>query len=287
MNAIQLNEKIARFYDECTPVWEKAWSEHIHQGYYGPNGDEEKDHRQAQDDLIEAMLHFARIDHREEHKLSLLDLGCGIGGTLFHLSERFQGQLTGVTISESQVNRANEISEQRNLDQRLKVQLGDVLDDSTLLEAHDVVWSIELCEHLSDKASLFNKKFATTKAGGTMVMATFCHRNTTDRPLSEREEALLKRFYRNYHLPYVESLEHYTKYAEAAGYEDVKSEDWTVATAPFLKAILGSMLAPKTLWQVLQSGALLRQGAFGLRTVIQARDLGLLRFGVITGRRPH
>ena len=287
MNAIKLNEKIARFYDECTPVWEKAWSEHIHQGYYGPNGDEDKDHLQAQDDLIEAMLNFAQIDVQKDNTSSLLDIGSGIGGTLFYLSDRFQGQLSGVTISESQAKRTRVLAQQKELAHRLTVQLGDVLDDKTELQAHDVVWSIEVCEHLSDKSSLFKKKFEATKPGGTMVMTTFCHRGISDKPLSDREQNLLKKFYKNYHIPYVESLEQYTDYAKSAGYEDVRSEDWTIATEPFLRAILGSMFAPKTLWQVLQSGALLKQGALGLKTVIKAKESGLLRFGIITGRRPE
>ena len=286
MSTMPINEQIARFYDECTPVWEKAWSEHIHQGFYGINGDEKKDHRQAQDDLIEAMLKFAQIEVATENSLSLLDIGSGIGGTLFHLAERFQGQLSGVTISASQVSRTQELAQERDLAHRVNIQLGDVLSDDTVLEAHDVVWSIEVCEHLNDKASLFEKKFEATKPGGTMVMATFCHRETLGRALDDREQDLLKKFYKNYHLPYVESLGQYTEYAKKAGFKDVKSEDWTTATEPFLGAILGSMFTPKTLWQVLQSGALLKQGAMGLKTVIQARDLGLLRFGVITGKRP-
>ncbi len=286
MNSMPINEKIAQFYDECTPVWEKAWSEHIHQGFYGIKGDEKKDHLQAQNDLIEAMLNFAQINTQTDEALSLLDIGSGIGGTLFYLAERFQGQLSGVTISKSQVSRTHELAQERGLDHRLKIQLGDVLDDQTTLEQHDVVWSIEVCEHLTDKAPLFNKKFAATKPGGIMVMTTFCHRNTSDRALDDREQTLLKKFYKNYHLPYVESLDQYTEYAINAGFEEVRHEDWTTATEPFLGAILGSMFTPKTLWQVLQSGALLKQGAMGLKTVIQARDLGLLRFGVLTGKRP-
>ena len=286
MNSMPINEKIAQFYDECTPVWEKAWSEHIHQGFYGIKGDEKKDHLQAQNDLIEAMLNFAQINTQTDEALSLLDIGSGIGGTLFYLAERFQGQLSGVTISKSQVSRTHELAQARGLDDRLKIQLGDVLDDQTTLEQHDVVWSIEVCEHLTDKAPLFNKKFAATKPGGIMVMTTFCHRNTSDRALDDREQTLLKKFYKNYHLPYVESLDQYAEYAVNAGFEDVRCEDWTTATEPFLGAILGSMFTPKTLWQVLQSGALLKQGAMGLKTVIQARDLGLLRFGVLTGKRP-
>ena len=80
-NPSVINQKIARFYDECTSVWERAWSEHIHQGYYGLEGDEEKDHLQAQLDLIEAMLSFAEIDTAKGDQMSLLDVGCGVGGS--------------------------------------------------------------------------------------------------------------------------------------------------------------------------------------------------------------
>ena len=94
------------------------------------------------------------------------------------------------------------------------------------------------------------------------------------------------RFYKAYHLPYVESLSDYARHAEAAGYVEVRTADWTVATAPFLGAIMRSMIRPKTMRHIVTSGALMRQGAAGLRAVIKARDLGLLRFGALTARRP-
>ena len=43
-----LKEGIAAFYDASSGVWEEVWGEHMHHGYYGPDGSARKDHRQAQ-----------------------------------------------------------------------------------------------------------------------------------------------------------------------------------------------------------------------------------------------
>ena len=42
-----LNEGIANFYDESTPLWQNMWGDHLHHGYYG-KGEAPKSNNQAQ-----------------------------------------------------------------------------------------------------------------------------------------------------------------------------------------------------------------------------------------------
>ena len=48
--------KIQTFYDEASGLWEQIWGEHMHHGYYGPDGRHRKNRRQAQIDLIDECL---------------------------------------------------------------------------------------------------------------------------------------------------------------------------------------------------------------------------------------
>ena len=79
-----LNEGIADFYDDSSELWERVWGEHMHHGYY-PGGVPRPDHTRAQVDMIDEALRWAGVD--DDHPVaSLLDVGCGIGGSSRHIA---------------------------------------------------------------------------------------------------------------------------------------------------------------------------------------------------------
>ena len=61
MKTRELNHNIRAFYDASSELWENTWGEHMHHGYYGADGTENRNHRQAQQDLIEELLKWAQI----------------------------------------------------------------------------------------------------------------------------------------------------------------------------------------------------------------------------------
>lgn len=103
----QLKKGIASFYDGSSALWERVWGEHMHHGYY-PNS-EPKDHRQAQSDMIDEVLKWAR-EKGEAKPVRVLDVGCGIGGSTRHIAREFGCKGRGITLSPYQAGRANELS---------------------------------------------------------------------------------------------------------------------------------------------------------------------------------
>ena len=81
----QLRSGIANFYDRSSRLWERTWGEHMHHGYY-PNG-EKKNHKQAQVDMVDGVLAWAGVD--EQKPTSVLDVGCGIGGSTRHIVRKY------------------------------------------------------------------------------------------------------------------------------------------------------------------------------------------------------
>ena len=57
----ELKEKIARFYDQSSPLWEDIWGEHMHMGHYGEKGDEDKTDKQAQIDMVDRLLDWGGV----------------------------------------------------------------------------------------------------------------------------------------------------------------------------------------------------------------------------------
>ena len=99
-----LAQRIQQFYDTSSSIWEQTWGEHMHHGYYGHDGQHRKDRRQAQIDLMEVLLNWAQVSAAN----TILDVGCGIGGSTIYLAKKFDAQAVGITLSPVQAKRAGE-----------------------------------------------------------------------------------------------------------------------------------------------------------------------------------
>ena len=98
VGAPDLNERIARFYDDSSSLWEEVWGEHMHMGHYGTKGDEKKTDSQAQIDMIDRFLDWGLDGAAVPTKV--LDAGCGVGGSSRHIARRYPGAaVIGVTLS--------------------------------------------------------------------------------------------------------------------------------------------------------------------------------------------
>ena len=97
---------IAGFYDRSSALWEEVWGEHMHHGYYIPEN--RTDHKQAQIDLIDEVLKWAGVDDANPPK-SIVDVGCGIGGSSRHIAKKYGCTAKGITLSPYQAKRGNDL----------------------------------------------------------------------------------------------------------------------------------------------------------------------------------
>ena len=116
-----------------------------------------------------------------------------------------------------------------------------------------------------------------------MIFATWCHRETNSLAgeLTPSEVAHLKEIYRVYCLPYVISLSEYRKIATECGFQNLKSDDWSIAVAPFWDVVIDSAIAPQAIIGLFQAGWQTIQGALSLSLMSRGYARGLVRFGLI------
>ncbi len=167
-----LNERIRKFYDRSTPLWERVWGEHLHHGFYGFDGQGKPSHSQAQVDLIYELLKWGGV---EEAK-NILDVGCGVGGSACYLAEHFRARVTGITLSPVQIESARQRAAERQLSNSTEFMLADALQPPFKDHSFDLIWSLEACEHFPDKAKFFRECYRMLRPGGILLMATWCHR---------------------------------------------------------------------------------------------------------------
>ena len=275
-----LNQQIKHFYDRSTPIWLDTWGEHMHHGYYGADGSERKDHRQAQVDLVEEMLHWGGVDRARR----ILDAGCGVGGSARYLAKRFDCAALGLTLSTVQAEQARQYTEKAGLENQVQFQVRDMMTLNAADGPFDLVWSMESAEHIRDKQQLFNIFHEILEPDGHFLMATWCHRPVPP-DLSERDQRLLDKIGKLYHLPPMVSRPALVEYAETAGFTDVKSVDWSRAVEPFWHAVIKTALRWRSIGGLLRAGWPTIKGAWAMRYMQLGFRRGLIEFAVVKGRK--
>lgn len=279
----ELHQKIQTFYDESSGLWETLWGEHMHHGFYGPTGTHRKDSYQAQVDLINALLSWADVQQAQ----TILDAGCGIGGSALYLCDRFGASVQGLTLSPRQAARATERAIAADLTEKATFQVADVLNTPFPDQQFDLIWSMESGEHYPDKAQFFRESYRLLEPGGKLLMATWCHRPTASLAgrLTSSEKQHLEALYQVYNLPYVLSLPAYAQLSEKAGFTKISIADWSNAVAPFWNAVIASALQWEALVGLLQSGWPTIQGALALGLMRWGFQRGLVRYGILVATK--
>ncbi len=278
-----IQSQIQQFYDASSGLWEQVWGEHMHHGYYGATGNEKKDRRQAQIDLIEELLNWAEVRQAEQ----IIDVGCGIGGSSLYLAQKFNAHATGITLSPVQASRATERAEEAGLAAEVQFQVADALDMPFADETFDFVWSMESGEHMPDKERFLAECYRVLKPGGTFLMATWCHRPITPATgqLTIDEQQHLAEIYRVYCLPYVISLPEYEAIAHHLPFQNIRTADWSDAVAPFWDIVVDSTFEPQAIFGLLQSGWSTIQAALSLGLMSRGYRRGLIRFGLLCANK--
>jgi tocopherol O-methyltransferase len=89
----------------------------MHHGYYIPEN--RTDHVQAQIDLIDEVLKWGEV----ESATSVVDVGCGIGGSSRHIARKFNCKAQGITLSPYQANRGSELAKVQGLEGQTSFQV--------------------------------------------------------------------------------------------------------------------------------------------------------------------
>ncbi|WP_414566271.1 MULTISPECIES: methyltransferase domain-containing protein [unclassified Anabaena] len=276
-----LYQQIQQFYDASSGLWEQIWGEHMHHGYYGADGSQKKDRRQAQIDLIEELLKWADV----QTAANILDVGCGIGGSSLYLANKFNAKATGITLSPVQATRAKERARDIGLSGRSDFQVADAQAMPFADDSFDLVWSLESGEHMPDKTKFLQECYRVLKPGGTLIMVTWCHRPTNNAPLTADEQKHLEDIYRVYCLPYVISLPEYEAIARQLSLNNLRTADWSTAVAPFWNIVIDSAFTPQAIFGLLTSGWQTIQGALSLGLMSRGYERGLIRFGLLRGTK--
>ena len=243
-NDAELKEGIAGFYDKSSAIWLDVWGEHMHHGYY-PSASY-KDHNAAQIDMIDRSLDFAFAHDTTFKPRTMVDVGCGVGGSSRHIARKLNVTGEGLSLSPYQIKRAQRFTQEQNLSHALRYAVNDAMNMPFKDESFDLTWSMESGEHTPDKKRFMQELVRVTAPGGRIIVVTWCHRElkADEKSLQPKELRLLDKINDAYFLPAWVPGSLYVKLARELGLEDIKYDDWSEFIAPFWPAVFKSALKP-------------------------------------------
>ncbi|MEL6471652.1 MAG: methyltransferase domain-containing protein [Cyanobacteria bacterium J06623_4] len=282
------SDSVAQSYDEWTQdgILEFYWGEHIHLGHYG-NPPRQKDFRQAKYDFVHEMVKWGGLDQCAPGA-TLLDVGCGIGGSSRVLAKDYGFDVTAVTISPGQVERATQLTPEN-------VSAKFMVDDAMALsfpdETFDVVWSLEAGPHMPDKAVFARELLRVLKPGGLLVVGDWNQRDARRKPLNFWEKPVMKQLLDQWSHPEFSSIEGFAELLEGTGLVQgsVATADWSKETLPsWIDSIWQGVIRPKGLVKFGLSGLI--KSAREVPTLLLMRlafGNGLCRFGMFRATRAN
>jgi MPBQ/MSBQ methyltransferase len=282
----QTADSVANSYDDWTSdgILEFYWGEHIHLGHYG-SPPRRKDFLAAKHDFVHEMVRWGGLDQLPAGT-TVLDVGCGIGGSSRILARDYSFAVIGVTISPQQVKRARELTPP---EVNARFQVDDALALSFPDASFDVVWSVEAGPHMPDKAQFARELIRVLKPGGILVVADWNQRDDRQQPLNFWEKPVMQQLLDQWAHPAFASIEGFSEQlTETRLVEgEVITADWTQETLPsWLDSIWQGIARPAGLVKFGFSGFLksLRE----VPTLLLMRlafGAGLCRFGMFRAVR--
>ncbi len=272
----RLTRKVARFWNQISPLWEDLWGLHIHHGYYEDGV--MLSAVEAQERLLDRLVELAKLTTGQR----ILDVGCGMGGSSLYLANHFGAFVTGTSLSSRQISMADEKA--RSLGQeRVEFLVEDALAmDSLPDQGFDVVWSLESCEQFFDKPAFLREAHRVLRPGGKLVLATWCSGQEVLEGRTAKDYITLCRAF---DLPYMPTMHFYVSALKAQGFELKEAEDWSdnvaktwIVGIAFSKQLSLFKLATRGGFRAI---AFLRQ----LKLMEKAYSGGMVKYGVFLANK--
>lgn len=155
------------------PQLERCFGNHVHWGYWkDPNPSKRsalQEFPQAAEALTRLMLDQAHIQAGQ----SVLDVGCGFGGTIGSLNQHWDGlALTGLNLDARQIERARQLVQPRAAN-TIDWIVADACALPLAADSLDVVLAVECIFHFPSRQAFLREAQRVLRPGGSLVLSDF------------------------------------------------------------------------------------------------------------------
>lgn len=172
---------------------------------------------------------------------TVLDAGCGVGGSSLWLAAKRNCIVTGISLSETQVRKATAYAQKAELANQVRFEQKDYLNTGYQSNSFDVVWAIESVCHANDKKEFLQEAFRVLKKGGRLIVADFF--KTKD--LNEKEDEAVKAWAHGWAVNDFATAESFHQQLTETGFYNIEIQDATEAIMPSAKRLYRSYFIGK------------------------------------------
>ena len=205
------------YYDICSDLMVYGWGESLHFAPLSPR-----------ESLEESKLRHQRlmIDKLKLHEgMSVIDVGCGIGGPMRTVVREAGVRVTGVNNSEVQLAKARALTAKAGLSNKIEYVEASFMDMGAVeANTYDRAYAIESTCHAPDKVGAFTQICRVLKPGGLLWGQEMCLTDEFD-PGNSTHRDIEQELMRGIALRKIATFAEVNQALETAGFEVIEGEN--------------------------------------------------------------
>ena len=213
-------ETVREYYDLCNEFMVFGWSEALHFAPLSPG-----------ESLEDSQIRHQRlmIDKLElQAGMSVIDVGCGIGGPMRRVVREADVRVLGVNINENQLSQAESLNAEAGISDMVDYLAASFMDMSAIEDdTFDRGYAIESTCHAPDKAGAFAEIYRVLKPGALLWGQEMCMTDQFD-PDDRRHREIKRDLRRGIALNEIATTHEVDRALEAVGFELIEGDDRAV-----------------------------------------------------------
>ena len=223
-------QKVKEYYEQCDSSYQHWGTEEIYNIHFGFWDENTKSHVEALNNMNRVLAERLKIKPGDK----ILDAGCGVGASATWLAKNYDVEVTGITISDLQCEKAKTFAKKEGVSEKVKFYIQDFNKTNFPDKSFDIVWGLESICYAEDKRDFIKEMKRILKNKGKLIVADgFIKKDNS----TKLDQFFLNNWIKRWAVPSLAKVSEFQKYLEGAGFKDIEFIDITKNILPSSKEI--------------------------------------------------